>query len=71
MGKELLPGQDLEFTIHYFPLVYGEHGVRFGNRLGSRFRSRDELPGGSLAQQAGNQLGVHGVTGAFRNHVTD
>ena len=74
------PFLDLQFTIHYslFTVVLnlrdfarGEHWGRLGSGPGSYFRARDKLPGVLLAQQAGHQLGVHGVTGTFRNHVTD
>src|SRR5208337_2223616 len=71
-------GNVIEGTYSLFTIVIrsrdftcGEHWGRLGNGPGSYFRARDKLPGVLLAQQAGHQLGVHGVTGAFRNHVTD
>jgi len=51
--------------------VSGKDWSGLGSGFRRCFRSRDEFPGVLFAQQAGDKLGVHGVSGAFCNHVAE
>jgi hypothetical protein len=46
-----------------------KHCTGFGNGLCSGISSGNEFPGLPFLQEAGDKLGVHGMTGTLRNHI--